>query len=158
MSGREAGPRAGCGSHGYRNFTDSTDEVRMVMTSPVVTTEPGATLRAAARVLRRNDVGAAVVLRTGELVGMLSERDLVQALADGHDPDVTRVSTAMTDPPRPIAADMPVWAAAIMMLRHHIRHLPVVDANDIVGMLSIRDALAVSQLDRIVRPRDLSPG
>jgi CBS domain-containing protein len=132
---------------------DSTDEVRRVMTSPVVALETGATLRSAAAVLRRNDVGAAVVLHAGRLVGMLSERDLVQALADGHDPDVAGVALAMTEPPRPITADRPVWAAITMMLRHRVRHLPVVDGEDIVGMLSIRDALAVSDVDRIVQPR-----
>jgi CBS domain-containing protein len=119
---------------------DSTDEVRRVMTSPVVELETGATLRTAARVLRHFDVGAAVVRYDRRLVGMLSERDLVQALADGFDPDVACVAVVMTGPPRPIAADMPVWAATTMMLRHHFRHLP------------IRDALTVSQADRIVQP------
>jgi CBS domain-containing protein len=139
---------------------DSTDEVRRVMTSPVVALEPEATLRDAATVLRRSNVGAAVVLRAGDLVGMLSERDLVQALADGHDPDVARVAAAMTEPPRPIGADRPVWAAITMMLRHHLRHLPVVEGDDIVGMLSIRDALAASDVDRIVQPRssEMLPG
>jgi len=139
---------------------DSTDEVRRVMTSPVVALEPEATLRDAATVLRRSNVGAAVVLRAGDLIGMLSERDLVQALADGHDPDVARVAAAMTDPPRPIAAARPVWAAITMMLRHHLRHLPVVEGDDIVGMLSIRDALAASDVDRIVQPRssEMLPG
>lgn len=131
---------------------DSTDEVRRVMTSPVVELETEATLRAAARVLRHHDVGAAVVRYAGRLVGMLSERDLVQALADGFDPDVARVTAVMTGPPRPVAADMPVWAATTMMLQHHLRHLPVVDGDAIVGMLSIRDALAVSHADRIVQP------
>jgi CBS domain-containing protein len=131
---------------------DSTDEVRQVMTSPMVDLEPGATLRTAARVLRHFDVGAAVVRYDSRLVGMLSERDLVQALADGYNPDVASVAVAMTGPPRPIAADMPIWAATTMMLQHHLRHLPVIDGDDIVGMLSIRDALAVTDADRIIQP------
>jgi CBS domain-containing protein len=93
-----------------------------------------------------------VVLQAGRLVGMLSERDLVQALADGYDPDTACVAVAMTGPPRRIAADEPVWAATTMMLGHHLRHLPVVDGDHIVGMLSIRDALAVSDADRIIQP------
>jgi CBS domain-containing protein len=133
--------------------TDSTDEVRRLMTSPVVALETGASLRTAAAILRSTDVGAAVVLHAGRLVGMLSERDLVQALADGDDPDTACVAAAMTDPPRPIAADMPVWAATTMMLRHHLRHLPVIQGGELVGMLSIRDALAVSDADRIIQPR-----
>jgi signal-transduction protein with cAMP-binding, CBS, and nucleotidyltransferase domain len=58
----------------------------------------------------------------------------------------------MTDSPRPVDADSPLWAATIVMLRHGIRHLPVTDEHGIVGMLSIRDALAVSDQDRIVGP------
>jgi CBS domain-containing protein len=139
----------------------SSDDVRTAMSAPVVELEPDVTLRRAAVTLRRSDVGAAVVTAAGDLVGMLSERDVVQALADGADPDTARVGAAMTGPPLPIAADSPLWAATTMMLRHRIRHLPVVDGEDgIVGMLSIREALAATDQDRIVRPRsdDVFPG
>jgi CBS domain-containing protein len=128
------------------------DTVRTAMTAPVVALDPGTVLRAAAQVLRRHDIGAAVVEDAGRFVGMLSERDLVQAVADGLDFDRERVGSVMTDSPRPVDADSPLWAATIVMLRHGIRHLPVTDENRIVGMLSIRDALAVSDQDRIVGP------
>ena len=124
------------------------------MRAPAVVVEPGTTLRSAAAILRRNDVGAAVVTVAGDPVGMLSERDVVQALADGADPDTARIDAAMSGPPLPVTADSPLWAATTMMLRHRIRHLPVVDEHGgVVGMLSIREALAVTDHDRIIRPR-----
>jgi CBS domain-containing protein len=135
----------------------SSDDVRTAMSAPVVTLDPDSTIRRAAAVLRRSDVGAAIVTAAGDLVdlvGMLSERDVIRAIAEGADPDTARVGASMTSPPRPIAADSPLWSATTMMLRHRIRHLPVVDGEHrIVGMLSIRDALAATDRDRIVRPR-----
>ncbi|HEY8524699.1 MAG TPA: CBS domain-containing protein [Acidimicrobiales bacterium] len=132
--------------------THSNDTVRLVMSTPAVTLAPDTTLRTAATVLRDHDIGAAAVVAPGGLVGVLSERDLVRALADGRDPDRTRVRDAMTGTPFPIEADSPLWAAAMLMLRHGIRHLPVVDDDRVVGMVSIREALAVMEHDRIVAP------
>lgn len=137
---------------GRAGIAHTGDAVRTAMTAPVVALDPGTVLRAAAQVLRRHDIGAAVVEDAGRFVGMLSERDLVQAVADGLDLDREQVGSVMTDSPRPVDADSPLWAATIVMLRHGIRHLPVTDEHGIVGMLSIRDALAVSDQDRIVGP------
>jgi CBS domain-containing protein len=128
------------------------DEVALVMRSPVVAVRPDTTLRAAANVLRRNDVGAAAVTVRSELVGVLSERDLVRALGDGVDPDVAPVAGVMTQEPRTVAPDSPLWAATTLMLRAGVRHLPVTDHRRPVGMLSIRAALAVMERDRIIEP------
>ena len=131
------------------------DEVGLAMRSPVVTVRPATTLRAAATVLRRHDIGAVAVVDHGELVGVLSERDLVRALGDGLDPDSTLVATAMADAPRAVEADSPLWAATMLMLRMGVRHLPVTEHHRTVGMLSIRDALAVMERDRIIEPGPL---
>jgi CBS domain-containing protein len=133
----------------------SNDVVRLVMSAPAVTLGADTTLRTAATVLRRHDIGAVAVVGGGGLVGVLSERDLVQSLADGIDPDQATVRDAMTDTPRPIEADSPLWAAAMLMLRYGVRHLPVIDDDRVVGMLSIREALAVMEHDRLIEPHDV---
>jgi CBS domain-containing protein len=122
------------------------------MRTPAVTLGPDTTLRAAARVLRGHDIGAVAVVASEGLIGVLSERDLVQSVAEGTDPDRVSVRDAMTDTPRPIESDSPLWAAAMLMLRRGVRHLPVTTRGQVVGMLSIRDALAVVERDRIVEP------
>lgn len=142
-----AGPGTG------RTEAHTNDPVRSVMRSPVVAIEPDTTLRAAAAVMRHRHIGAVAVARADGLVGVLSERDVVQALADGQDPDVATVAGAMTGSPRPVDADTPLWAAAMLMLQLGVRHLPVTAGGRPVGMLSIRDALTVFQRDRIVEPR-----
>lgn len=128
------------------------DEVGRAMRSPALSVRPDTTLRAAAIVLRDHDIGAVAVLDAGRLVGVLSERDLVRALGDGLDPDHTPVTAVMTAMPRVIESDTPLWAATMVMLRMGVRHLPVTEQHRTVGMLSIRDALAVMERDRLIEP------
>lgn len=61
----------------------------------------------------------------------------------------------MTGTPRPVEADGLLWAAAMLMLRCGVHHLPVTEGSRVVGMLSIRGALAVMEHDRIVEPHDV---
>jgi CBS domain-containing protein len=131
------------------------DEVRLAMHSPVVAVHPVTTLRTAAKVLHGHDIGAVAVMEGGELVGMLSERDLVRALSDGVDPDRTPVASTMDSRPRAVDAHSPLSTATLVMLHTGVRHLPVTDHDQSdrpVGMLSIRDALAVMERDRIIEP------
>jgi CBS domain-containing protein len=128
------------------------DAVRAAMTSPVVVVHPEVTLRAAAEVLRRNDIGTVAVVGPHGLVAVFSERDLVRAVADGANPDAARVRDAMSGAPRPVDPESPLWAAAMLMLQVGVRHLPVTEGHRVVGMLSIRDALAVFERDRLVEP------
>jgi CBS domain-containing protein len=130
----------------------SNDVVRFAMSSPVVALAPDATLRAAAGVLRSHDIGAVAVVADDGLVGVLSERDLVRSVADGTDPDQATIREAMTGSPRPIEADSPLWAATMLMLGCGVRHLPVTENGLVVGMLSIREALAVMESDRLIEP------
>jgi CBS domain-containing protein len=134
--------------HGY-------DAVAGAMRSPVVSAGPTTTLRAAAGLLRDYDAGVLAVVEGEELVGVLSERDLVRSIGDGCNPDTTPVGQAMTDMPRAVEADSPLWAATMLMLRMGVRHLAVARRGRTVGMLSIRDALAVMERDRIIEPGHL---
>lgn len=128
------------------------DEVALVMRSPVVAVPPDTTLRAAAGVLRQRDIGAVAVTAGDELIGVLSERDLVRALGDGVDPDVVMATDAMAEHPCTVEPGSPLWAATMLMLRTGVRHLPVTDRGRVVGMVSIRDALVVMERDRIIEP------
>ena len=105
----------------------------------VLTIEPTVTLSEAARVMRRRDVGAAVVYEGGELVGIFTERDLLRAIADSRHPDLHHVRTYMT--PNPVTLrpdDLPSEAAQIMGERK-FRHIPVLEDGQLIGMVSIRD-------------------
>jgi CBS domain-containing protein len=108
---------------------------------PVVTIAPGASLTKAARIMRANDISALVVGRPGELVSIVTERDLTQALADGLPPETPMTAVASPEP-LTVLPDASVVEAAILMLRHGVRHLVVARGGRAVGMLSMRDVLA----------------
>lgn len=112
---------------------------QLLVTTAVVPVGKGATLRAAARVMHEAQIGALPVLDGDELSGIITERDIVAALAAGHDPDQTRVDAAMSSDPRYVTLADSVEAAGEMMLEVGCRHLPVVDEGAVIGLVSIRD-------------------
>jgi CBS domain-containing protein len=117
--------------------------VRLAMALPVVSIDPATTVRRAARELDHEDIGAVVVLGRCGLAGLLSERDIVRALARGADPDVISVESVMAPDPVSVDADTPIEEVADLMRDTGFRHLPVVAGDDVVGMVSMRDVLDV---------------
>jgi CBS domain-containing protein len=106
-----------------------------------ITVRPTATLRQAAEQMATNDVGLVVVLTGGRLRGVASERDIVTAIADGADVDDERIENVMAIDVLSAATSTPFADAADMMLDGGIRHLPVVDGDRVVGVVSMRDLL-----------------
>lgn len=104
---------------------------------------PDEPLAGAAARMRSRRAGALVVLEAGRLAGIITERDLLGAMADGLDPGVTPVSDCMTPEPCTIAAADPAEEAAERMIERGIRHLPVLDEGRVVGVVSARDLLQV---------------
>lgn len=119
----------------------TNDPVSTIMGAPAIALEPQTTLGTAAMVLRDKQIGALAVVGGGRLVGLLTERDVVAAVADGTDTDVVPVADVMSDHPFPVSPGTPITEAADVMLRVGIRHLPVTEGDQVVGMVSIRDAL-----------------
>ncbi len=116
------------------------------MAGDVIATDVGESVREAARRMRSDGISALPVLRQGELVGIITERDVVAALVDGLDPRTTLVAACMTPAPAVASPDEQVSEAAFRMVDLGIRHLPVVEAGRLVGMLSARDLLALDLL------------
>ena len=114
--------------------------VRDGMTKVVLAVGPGHTLRQAAELMARRKVGAAVVVDPdGEGPGILTERDILESVAAGQDPDGEYVSDHLT---ADVVTASPGWSleeAAAAMVRGSFRHLLVVDGAEIVGIVSVRD-------------------
>jgi len=84
-----------------------------------------------------------VIVMEGEaLAGILTERDVLRAVAAGIQ-DETVVSDWMTRDPETMAPDDTTQHAAVLMIHGGFRHLPLVEGDDVVGMLSIRDLMRV---------------
>ena len=107
----------------------------------VMTAGPEDSLAEVASRMQYNEVGALAVFEDGNLVGIVTERDLVRAMAEGVDPSTTAVVTYMTPDPVTVDEDADVTEAAAYMMRVGARHLPVVDGGRVVGMISARDLL-----------------
>jgi CBS domain-containing protein len=112
------------------------------MSRDLLTVEPGLPVVVVARRMVERNVGAVLVLEEGRLAGIMTERDLMRAVARGLRDDVV-VGECMTPDPDTIAPDDTIEHAAVLMIHGGYRHLPVVDGDDVVGVLSIRDLVQV---------------
>lgn len=112
----------------------------------VLTVLPSQTLRAAATTMVEHRTGSVVVVDDdGALAGILTERDMLRAVADRTDVDTATVSSLMTANVVTATADWEVYEATAEMADRHIRHLVVMDGDRITGVLSIRDLLLAGQ-------------
>ena len=120
------------------------------MSSDVLSVEANVSIiEVAERMVERN-VGAVLVLDGGRLTGILTERDVLRAVARGLR-DATRVADCMTANPETIAPDDTTEHAAVLMLHGGFRHLPVVEGDNIVGVISIRDLASLVLEDKAPR-------
>jgi CBS domain-containing protein len=110
-----------------------------LMTRDVLTVAPEDTLGEAAAKMTERGVGAVVVSDFGRMIGILSERDIMRAVADRIHSSEARVREWMTADPITATRDTSIEEAGRTMLEHGFRHLPVVDGDRAVGIVSIRD-------------------
>lgn len=108
----------------------------------LIVTIPRDTLLGAATRMRSYEVSALPVYRRHRLVGIITERDVVTAVADGADLATTTVADYMTDRPVTARPDEDQQVAARRMVELGVRHLPVVNGGQVVGVLSMRDLQA----------------
>jgi len=120
--------------------------VRDLMTSPAVTCTGADTLAAAAHLMQEADTGSVVVTEDGKVAGILTERDLLRAAASAGDPSAEAVSLWMTARPDVLHPDEKVDAAWASLTAHHYRHLPVVEGDELVGVVSLRDLMGVARI------------
>jgi CBS domain-containing protein len=123
--------------------------VSEIMTPDVLGLDPATSLVDAARRMNERRVGAVVVTEGDRLVGIVTERDVLRAVATGSVDGP--VSDAMTHSPETIGPEESAGHAAALMIHGGFRHLPVVDGADVVGMVSIRDLVRVSVDDEAPR-------
>ncbi|HYN92126.1 MAG TPA: CBS domain-containing protein [Thermoleophilaceae bacterium] len=112
------------------------------MSRDLLTVSPEQPLAEVAQRMVERDVGAVIVMDAGGLAGILTERDVLRAVAAGIQDD-TRVADWMTRDPETMEPGETTQHAGVLMIHGGFRHLPVVDGEEVVGMLSIRDLMRV---------------
>lgn len=124
-----------------------------VMSTRVVEAAPGETVREAARRMCDAGIGSVAVCEGARLVGILTERDVLRLAAAGADLDRTAVEDAMTRSVVTVSADDDILAAARLMSERRIRHVPVVENENLLGVIGIRDVLS-ALAERLWRSQD----
>ena len=114
--------------------------IREVMTADPRTVESGATVAEAAREMRDGDVGSVVVLENGKVAGVVTDRDIaVRVVAQGLDPDATRVSEVATMRPVTLTVDQSVDDAIRLVREQDVRRIVVVQDDRAAGIVSLGD-------------------
>jgi CBS domain-containing protein len=123
------------------------------MSQMVLTVGPGHSLRAVSRLMSQRSVGAAVVMDPdGNGPGIITERDVLDSIGRGQDPDAELVADHLT---RDVVFASPDWSleeAAAAMVRGSFRHLIVLDGGETVGILSVRDVVRLWTEDGAICP------
>ena len=110
------------------------------MSTTLLTVDATATLTEAAAQMDARGVGAALVMNGDRLSGILTERDVLRAVATGG-VEGTKVGAWMTHDPDTVGPDERPGHAAALMIHGGVRHLPVLDGDTPVGIISIRDLM-----------------
>jgi CBS domain-containing protein len=120
-----------------------------IMTGEVFTTEREAPVSQVAGSMLKGRFGSAIVMEGKRLSGIFTERDVLRAAASGADLSSSPVSEWMTNDPVTVDADMDSDEATEIMMSNGFRHLPVVEGQALIGIVSLRDILRT----RIRRPQ-----
>jgi CBS domain-containing protein len=143
-------------------------QVKDVMTEATVTESATDTLRSAAERMWRQQTGSLLIMDDGRLAGIITERDVLRAVALGADPATATVDEAMTTEVFTVPPDMALRDAAREMATRWIRHLPVAEEGRVLGMVSMRDITGIfgalapggvsveHEFDQLVRERRLA--
>ncbi len=119
-------------------------QVREAMSKAVLVVGPDHTIRQTAQLMSARRVGSAVVVDPdGAGVGIITERDVLNAVGKGGDPDTERASAHLT---WDVVYAGPAWTleeAAAAMVRGGFRHLVVLEGSEVLGIISVRDILRI---------------
>ena len=132
----------------------TAEELLARKTAGVVAVAPHVTVLTALQRMADRHLGFLVVLDAGRLVGVLSERDCARRVVLGQlSPGVTAVREIMTRRVHTVAAQSRLCECIKLMHEHTVRHLPVVERDEVVGVLSLRDLMSalIERHERLLR-------
>ena len=121
--------------------------VKNVMVEEVITVRPDMKIRDAVELMNKNEIGCLVVTRKGKPVGIMTERDVLKKIVcQCKDPKQVRVSEIMSKPLIVGKVDMDLAEAAGLMLKRNVKKLPIVDAEKLVGLITLTDVVRVNHV------------
>ncbi|MHC4717200.1 MAG: CBS domain-containing protein [Planctomycetota bacterium] len=130
----------------------TVEQILLAKGSDVITALPDTSVRDAVARMAEANVGCVIVERDGRAVGIFTERDLLKrVVAAGRDPDTITLEDVMSAPVTRCQPDDNVRTCAEMMTAAEIRHLAVVEGDEPIGLVSMRDLLAAQLAEELVK-------
>lgn len=117
--------------------------VKDVMNKKVVIAKPDITLREASVIMNKFHIGSLVIVEKNKIVGIITERNILIAVAEGRDPDLVTAEEIMSKKVITIEPDKRVEDAVKLMMEHKIKKLPVVAEGKLVGIITASDIIVV---------------
>ncbi|NTV62453.1 MAG: CBS domain-containing protein [Oscillochloris sp.] len=118
---------------------------RLLQSRPLMiwSVEPDELVGDALRLMSDKDIGALLVKEKGRVVGIVTERDITRKLVlQGRSCESTRISEIMTERVFYVSMHQTVDECMALMIENHLRHLPVIEDECVVGIISMRDMIA----------------
>jgi CBS domain-containing protein/CheY-specific phosphatase CheX len=129
----------------------TAENIGTYMTSTVITISQDSTLRDFLKLLNENKISSLIVTENDRYVGIVTKRDFIRkAINQRKDPETTKVSEIMTSPMLTMERSTSVEDARNFMMKNKIRHLPVMEENRIIGMISIKDTMRKSVDQKLI--------
>jgi CBS domain-containing protein len=117
-----------------------TLKVEDVMTRDVITIDEHATVKEAAEIMDKNEISCLIALRKGRAIGIITERDLLKRIiVEAKNPEKTKVGKVMSSPLEVVPVGTDLEKALRLMFRKKIKKLPVVDKENLLGVVSLTD-------------------
>ena len=117
-----------------------TLKVEDVMTKEVITIDENATIKEAAEVMDKKEISCLIALKKGRAIGIVTERDLLKRIiVEAKNPEKTKVGNVMSSPLEVVAVGTDLEKALRLMFRKKIKKLPVVEDDNILGLVSLTD-------------------
>ena len=114
-----------------------------IMTKNPICISPESNLKKAAELMLKKKVGGLVVTKNNNLVGIITEKDLVRIVAKGKNPEKILVKDTMNKRVRVIAPKEDIYDAILRMRKKDVRRLPVLDKKRLIGLLTVKDILRI---------------
>jgi|SRR5262245_58318812 len=129
----------------------------LVKSRKIYSMEADRTVLEASRYMMEHNIGAVPVLRNGDLVGIFSERDIMnRVVAAGRMPGTTKISEVMTSSPKTVSVQETVDNCLFIMREFGFRHLLIVDGKELKGLVSLRDLLLGALKNQEGAPRGIA--
>ena len=115
-------------------------KVDAVMTVEVITIDEKATVKEAADIMDKNEISCLIASRKGRAIGIITERDLLKrVIVEAKNPEKTKVKAVMSTPLEVVASGTDLEDAIKMMFQKKIKKMPVVEKENIIGLVSLTD-------------------